>query len=107
MNDTNLENCHYAAEISDLEDREPYPVDIAGEEIALVLMDDNIFAINNICTHEYACLSDGYIEDDRIVCPLHLAEFEVRTGAVVEDPAEEDLQTYPVVVSEGKVYVQV
>ncbi len=106
MNDTNLENCHYAAEISDLEDREPYPVDIAGEEIALVLMDEEIFAINNICTHEYACLSDGYIEDDRIVCPLHLAEFEVRTGAVVEEPAETDLQTYSVVVADGKVYVR-
>ncbi len=106
MNDTNLENCHYAAEFSDLEDREPYPVDIAGEEIALVLMDEEIFAINNICTHEYACLSDGYIEDDRIVCPLHLAEFEVRTGAVVEEPAETDLQTYKVVVTDGKVYVQ-
>lgn len=106
MNDTNLENCHYAAELSDLDDREPYPVDIAGEEIALVLMDEEIFAINNICTHEYACLSDGYIEDDRIVCPLHLAEFEVRTGAVVEEPAETDLQTYTVVVAEGKVYVQ-
>ncbi len=106
MNDTNLENCHYAAELSDLEDREPYPVDIAGEEIALVLMDEEIFAINNICTHEYACLSDGYIEDDRIVCPLHLAEFEVRTGTVVEEPAETDLQTYAVVVAEGKVYVR-
>lgn len=106
MNDTNLENCHYAAELTDLDDREPYPVDIAGEEIALVLMDEEIFAINNICTHEYACLSDGYIEDDRIVCPLHLAEFEVRTGAVVEEPAETDLQTYTVVVAEGKVYVQ-
>lgn len=107
MNDINLENCHYAADVSDLEDREPYPVDIAGEEIALVLMDNDIYAINDICTHEYACLSDGYIEDDRIVCPLHLAEFDIRTGAVVEEPAETDLQTYAVVVVEDKVYVKV
>ena len=107
MNDINLESCHYAADVSDLEDREPYPVDIAGEEIALVLMDNDIYAINDICTHEYACLSDGYIEDDRIVCPLHLAEFDIRTGAVVEEPAETDLQTYAVVVVEDKVYVKV
>ena len=106
MNDINLENCHYAAEVSDLEDREPYPVEIVGEEIALVSMDEDIFAINNICTHEFACLSDGFIEGDRIVCPLHLAEYEIKTGAAVEDPAEIDLQTYTVVVDEGKIYIR-
>ena len=106
MNEINKENCHYVADVSDLEDREPYPVDVAGEEISLVLMDNDIYAISDICTHEYACLSDGYIEDDRIVCPLHLAEFDIRTGAVVEEPAETDLQTFTVIVDEDKVYVQ-
>lgn len=107
MNDVNLENCHYAADVSDLEDREPYPVDVAGEEIALVSMDSEIFAVNNICTHEYACLSDGYVEDDRIVCPLHLAEFDIRTGAVVEEPAETDLATYSVIINDDKIYVRI
>ena len=106
MNES-LENYHAVASVSDLEDRVPYPVDVGTEEIALVMMDDEIYAINNICTHEYACLSDGYIEDDRIVCPLHLAEFDVTTGHVVEDPAEEDLQVYPVKVVNDEVYVKV
>ncbi len=103
----NLENYHAVASLSDLEDRVPFPVDIGAEEIALVLLDDSIYAINNVCTHEYACLSDGYIEEDRIVCPLHLAEFSVITGKVVEDPAEEDLQTYAVKVVDDQVYVKV
>ncbi len=107
MNDFNLENSHCVASVSELEDRVPYPVDVAGEEIALILMDGEIYAIDNICTHEYACLSDGYVEEDRIVCPLHLAEFNITTGAVVEDPAEEDLKTYPVQVDEDKVYIQI
>ena len=93
--------------MSDLEDRVPYPVDVGAEEIALVLMDDNVYAISNVCTHEYACLSDGYIEEDRIVCPLHLAEFSVTTGEVIEEPAEEDLQTYSVKVVDDQVYVKV
>ncbi len=101
-----MENYHAVAAMSDLEDRVPYPVDIGADEIALVLMDGDVYAINNVCTHEYACLSDGYIEDDRIVCPLHLAEFSVRTGEVVEDPAEEDLQTYSVKVVDEQVYVK-
>ena len=106
MTDTNLENCHFATNLSELEDGEAYPVDIAGEEIAIVMLDDDVYAINNVCTHEFACLSDGYVEDDRIVCPLHLAEFEIKTGAVAEDPAEVDLQTYEVVVVGNDVYVR-
>ena len=106
MNES-LENYHAAASMSDLEDRVPYPIDIGAEEIALVLMDDTVHAISNVCTHEYACLSDGYIEEDRIVCPLHLAEFCVVTGKVIEDPAEEDLQTFAVQIVDNQVYVKV
>ena len=102
-----MANSHFAVDLSELEDREPYPVDIKGEEIALVLMDDEVFAVSNICTHEYACLSDGHVEEDRLVCPLHLAEFDIRTGAVVEDPAEDNLSTYPVTIENGKVFVEV
>jgi len=103
----NLENSHCAAKLSDLEDEVPYAVDISGEELALILLNDEVYAISNVCTHEYACLSDGYIEDGRIVCPLHLAEFDIATGAVVEDPAEDDLKTYPVKIVDGDVYVQI
>ena len=105
--DSNLENYHAVVSVSELEDRIPYPVDIGADEIAIVSMDGEIFAISNICTHEYACLSDGYVEENRIVCPLHLAEFDITTGAVIEEPAEEDLQTYSVKVVEGQVYVKV
>ena len=57
------DNWHRVASYSELEDREPLPVDIMGEEIALILLDDELHAIANICTHEYACLSDGFVED--------------------------------------------
>ena len=105
--DESLQDYHAVVAVSELEDRVPYPVDIGAEEIALVMMDNEIYAINNICTHEYACLSDGYVEDDRIVCPLHLAEFDITTGEVVEDPAEENLQTYSVKVVDNQVYVKI
>ena len=107
MNTSNAGSGEFVAKLSELEDRVPHPVDVKGEEIALVLMDDKVYAINNICTHEYACLSDGYVDDDRIVCPLHLAEFEVTTGKVVEDPAEEDLQTYAVTVADENIYIKI
>ena len=107
MNTQNAGSGELVAQLSELEDRIPHPVDVKGEEIALILMDEKVYAINNICTHEYACLSDGYVEDDRIVCPLHLAEFDITTGEVVEDPAEEDLQTYEVTVLDDDIYVDI
>ena len=100
------DNWHRVASFSELEDREPLPVDILGEEIALILLDDELHAISNICTHEYACLSDGYVEDTLIVCPIHMAEFDIATGEVRCDPAEENLQTYEVSVDDNDVYVR-
>ncbi len=100
------ENWHRVASVAELEESEPLPVDIEGEEIAVILLNDEIYAINNVCTHEYACLSDGYIEEDRIVCQLHLAEFHIPTGKVVEEPADEDLAVYPVAVDGDDIYVQ-
>ena len=101
------ENWHRVQSVSELEDREPVPIDIRGEEIAVILMDDEIYAVNNVCTHEYACLSDGYVEEDRIVCQLHLAEFHIPTGKVIEDPADEDLAVYPVAIDGDDIFVQI
>lgn len=76
-------------------------------EIALCKVDDNIYALNNICTHEYACMSDGFIDGDVIECPLHQAQFHIPTGKVLSSPAVVDLQTYPVKVEDDDVYVQI
>lgn len=44
----------------------------------------------------YGSLSKGYLEGDVVKCPLHNRRFNVRTGEVLEDPAEENLRTYSV-----------
>ncbi len=51
-------------------------------------------ATDNICTHEYAQMSDGWLEDGEIECPLHAAKFDVRTGKAMCAPAEKDLAVY-------------
>jgi nitrite reductase/ring-hydroxylating ferredoxin subunit len=67
-----------------------------GKAIALYNLDGEFYATDNVCTHAYAELSDGYLERGLIVCPLHAGCFDVKTGKAVEPPAEEDLKTYPV-----------
>jgi nitrite reductase/ring-hydroxylating ferredoxin subunit len=51
-------------------------------------------ATDNICTHEYAQLSDGWLEDGEIECPLHAGKFDVRTGKAMCAPVDKDLAVY-------------
>ena len=94
------------ADESDVEPDEPLRVRVGSAQIALCNVDGTIYAIDNICTHEYAELSDGFIEGDCIECPLHQAQFHIPTGQALGPPADEDLATYPVKVEDGAVYVR-
>ena len=84
-----------AAGRGDLAEGEVLGVELAGRSIALYAADTGIFATDNICTHAYACLSDGWLDGEVIECPLHAARFDIRTGKVLGPPATEDLKTYP------------
>lgn len=64
-------------------------------------------ATSNICTHEYAVLSEGWLENGCIECPLHAAQFDVRTGKVLSSPADEDLAVYPVKIENDGIFVQI
>jgi nitrite reductase/ring-hydroxylating ferredoxin subunit len=85
-----------AAGRGDLTSGEVIGVDVAGHSIAIYDCDDGLFATDNVCTHAYACLSDGWLDGETIECPLHAARFNVRTGQVLDPPATVDLKTYPV-----------
>ena len=73
--------------------------------ILVVNLDGRYYAVENTCTHEYAELSEGKLEGEEIVCPLHGARFSVVTGAVLAPPALENLRTFPVRVTDSWVEV--
>ena len=95
-----------AAGRSDLAEGEVLGIEIAGQSIALYAVDAGIFATDNICTHAYARLSDGWLDGEVIECPLHAARFDIRTGKVLDPPATEDLKTYPVRVVGDEVQIR-
>lgn len=84
------------AKRSELAAGEVLGVAVAGREIALYDANGQIFATDNICTHAFARLSDGWLDGTSIECPLHAARFDIRTGKVLDPPASEDVKTYPV-----------
>ena len=96
---------HLVAAVDDIVPGSPKQLGIDELELAVHNIDGDFFAIDDICTHSFARLSFGSIDGAVITCPLHLAEYDIRTGKVLEGPADEDLQTYPTRVSEGKLYV--
>lgn len=78
-----------------------------GEEICLVRVGDAVYAMENRCTHAEFALSDGDMVDDFVIeCALHGAQFDVRTGKVLELPATDDLPCYEVKVEDGAVWVK-
>jgi 3-phenylpropionate/trans-cinnamate dioxygenase ferredoxin component len=98
---------HSVAQIDDLTDDEPVACKIGGVQIALYMLEGAIYATSNICTHAFALLSDGMIEDDCIECPLHNARFDIKTGKAMTSPAEVDLQTYETRVEDRTVLVRI
>ena len=69
---------------------------VAGREILVCRTKDGVFALDNICSHAYARLNEGRLRGSRVICPLHGAAFDVRSGAVLGAPATRPLATYRV-----------
>ncbi len=70
---------------------------VGDKEIALYHLPGGEFrATDNICTHEYAQLTDGWLEDGCIGCPLHAARFDIRSGKALCAPADVDLAVFEV-----------
>lgn len=98
---------HRAAAVAEIDEDEPKSVTIGRFQIALCKVDGKVYAIDDICTHEFASLCEGVVEGDEIECPLHQARFHIPTGKVKAPPATEDLATFPVKAEGGDVYVGV
>lgn len=82
-------------------------VRIDDPEIAVFNVDGELFAIKDVCTHDEARLSEGELEGDTIVCPLHGACFSVKSGEALSLPATEPVETFPVIIKEDEVYVEI
>jgi nitrite reductase/ring-hydroxylating ferredoxin subunit len=85
-----------AARVSEIPRGKMKRVEIEGRQVLLANVEGRIYAAEDTCTHEEASLSRGALHGEYVQCPLHGSRFNVCTGAVMEEPAEEDLKTYAV-----------
>lgn len=81
-------------------------VEAFGKAICLYSIDGSVYATQDLCTHGNACLSEGWLEDGTIECPLHQGVFEIASGKAIAAPAVDDLEVYPTKVEGGKIYLK-
>ena len=82
-------------------------VTVGNRPIALCRSGGALYALDNVCTHQFALLSDGYVEDGYIECPLHQGRFDLKTGAPLCAPVTQPVRVYPVKSENGAVYVDI
>lgn len=95
-----------AAKVAALGAGEVLGVEVGGKPVALYNVDGTVYATDNLCTHAFAYLSDGWLDGDVIECPLHAGRFEVKTGKGLGPPIPCDIKTYPVRIAGDDIEVQ-
>ena len=78
-----------------------------GTPIVLANVDGRVCALKDQCSHENYPLSDGELEDGEVVCIYHGARFDACSGARKTLPAVRPVQSFPVEVRDGSIYVDV
>jgi 3-phenylpropionate/trans-cinnamate dioxygenase ferredoxin component len=77
-----------------------------GSGFALFRIEGRLYAIDDVCSHEYSRLSEGDIFRGQVSCPKHGSRFDIKTGRVTGFPATKPVGTYPVKVENGEVFLE-
>jgi len=76
-------------------------------DIAITRLEGQVYAFEDVCTHDGACISTGKTEGCVIICPRHQAKFDMRTGEVLAFPATSPIIVYPVRINGNMVEIEV
>lgn len=92
---------------SDLAEGTIAGVDLRGVHIIISRVAGEVSALSGVCTHEDTDLAIGFVVEDRVVCPLHLSQFDLRTGEVLNPPATVPLKRFNVKIDGETIFVEV
>ncbi len=80
-------------------------VEVRGQPIAICNVGGVYYAVHDQCTHETYPLTEGTLDGHVLTCVLHGAQFDVRTGEVLQPPAYEPVKTYEVATEGEDIFV--
>jgi 3-phenylpropionate/trans-cinnamate dioxygenase ferredoxin subunit len=96
-----------ACALAELTDSTPVRVEVDGLDVAVVLHGEEIFAIEDECSHAAVALSEGDVDDCTIECWMHGSRFDLRTGKPTGPPATQPVPIYPVRVDGDDVLIDI
>ena len=96
----------FVCDSDELEDEEALRFDHGSRTFAIYNLAGEIFATDGHCTHEKQHLADGLVYDGIIECPLHMGQFDIKTGEAISGPVCINLQTYGVKSEGGKIFIR-
>lgn len=94
--------------LADIEPGTAKKVDVDGIDVCVVRIDDDVYAIGDICSHAEVSLSDGEVwcDEREIECPQHGSVFSLETGEPGTLPATQPVAVYDATVADGIVTVR-
>jgi len=92
--------------VSDLAPGEMKFAAVEGDRIVLANVEGSFYALRDVCGHRNAPLSRGRLDGCLIECPLHFAQFDIRSGKFVDGPISADVPAYEIVVEGETVYAK-
>jgi 3-phenylpropionate/trans-cinnamate dioxygenase ferredoxin subunit len=81
-------------------------INLSDKQIALFNHGGEYYALDDMCSHAEASLSEGDVYDCKVECPLHGAEFDLKTGDAVTLPATKPVNKYKVNVEDGYIFLE-
>jgi glycine betaine catabolism B len=93
------------ARAEEIGENEMIAATVDGVELLVANVGGEYRSIGDVCTHEQCSLADGEIEEGTVVCACHGSVFDLKTGEVLEPPAQEGEPVYEVRVEGDEVQV--
>lgn len=93
------------ANLSDLAEGGRLSVEVEGRAVLVFRLGGDVFAVEDVCTHDGQPLTDGELVNGEIECPRHGARFDIKTGRAMCMPAVEPVKVFPVRISGGDIEI--
>ena len=94
--------------VEDIKKGKAIRVKIGEEAIAIVRTKaDQVYALNDKCSHGEISLSDGFVDNETIECWAHGAKFSLETGEALTLPAYEPVAKYEVIIDNGDIFLEI
>lgn len=93
------------ASVEDIPEGNAIAIELGEKRVAVFRHEGEWFALDETCPHRGGPLHEGTIQSGVLYCPWHQWQFELRTGCSPLNPLSR-VSTYPVVVEDGALWVE-